>query len=321
MSILVLAHDSDAVADHVGAELRSRGVTVARVNPSSFPTRMSMAAFLYGSGTWSGLLNGEDGQEIELEGIRAVWRRRPSQFAMDERMSAPERAFAYGEARRGFGGVLASLGECLWVNDPMAAARAEYKPVQLAAAAHLGMTLPETLITSEPRSAYEWAKGLGKPIIYKPLSGVWHADEGQLRVMFTSPVTDLESLRDPALGRTAQLFQEHVPEEFAVRATVIGDRVFAVRIDVDTGAAPTDWRSDYDALTYSVIELPDPLASALVQLHRRLGLAYGAADLIYDTSGRWVFLETNQSGEFGWLVDETGLPLISAVADLLEKGV
>ncbi|WP_279473315.1 hypothetical protein [Actinomadura darangshiensis] len=43
-------------------------------------------------------------------------------------MSSPERAFTYGEARRGFGGVLTALQDCLWVNDPMAAIRAEYKP-------------------------------------------------------------------------------------------------------------------------------------------------------------------------------------------------
>jgi hypothetical protein len=32
------------------------------------------------------------------------------------------------------------------------------------------------------------------------------------------------------------------------------------------------------------------------------------------------FLETNQGGEFGWLAEQTGLPIPEAVADLLEKG-
>jgi glutathione synthase/RimK-type ligase-like ATP-grasp enzyme len=64
-----------------------------------------------------------------------------------------------------------------------------------------------TLITFNLDAAYGWAKRLGKPIVYKPMSGVFHADEGQVRVMFTKPVTELESLLDPAVARTAQLFQ------------------------------------------------------------------------------------------------------------------
>ena len=50
---------------------------------------------------------------------------------------------------------------------------------------------------------------------------------------------------------------------------------------------------------------------------RRLGLVYGAADLICDEAGNWVFLETNQSGEWGWLTAETGVPIATALADLL----
>jgi hypothetical protein len=139
-----------------------RGIPVVRLDPSAFPQRMPMAARISSFDTWDGQLMLDGGELIELADIRSVWHRRASQFVMDERMSAPERAFAYGEARRGLGGVFAALGRCLWVNDPMAAARAEYKPVQLAAAADAGLRIPETLITSDPRSAHDWARQLGR---------------------------------------------------------------------------------------------------------------------------------------------------------------
>ncbi|WP_067805294.1 ATP-grasp ribosomal peptide maturase [Actinomadura formosensis] len=319
MTVLMLAHDTDEVAGQVAAELRTRGTEVARLNPSAFPSRLTMGARLRDSGTWGGLISGEDGPEVELAGIRAVWQRRASPFVMDERMSSPERAFAYGEARRGFGGVLTSLACCLWVNDPVAAARAAYKPLQLAQAAEVGLAVPATLITSEPRTAYNWAKELRRPIVYKPMNGVAHADEGQVRVVFTAPVADLESLLDPAFGLTAQMLQERVPKAFEARVTVVGSEMFAVRIDAGSTAAQEDWRSDYDALSYSIIELPPDLRAKLLKLMARLGLVYGAFDLIHDTSGRWVFLEVNQGGEFGWIADETGLPIYSAIADLLEK--
>lgn len=317
MAVLILAHETDAVADRVAAELAVRGVPVLRLNPSAFPQRLSMAACISSRRAWSGTLQADGEPGIDLAGIRAVWHRRASQFVMDERMSAPERAFAYGEARRGFGGVLAALGRCHWVNEPMAAARAAYKPLQLSVAAEAGLRIPETLITSDPERAYGWATELRRPIIYKPLSGVWHADEGRLRVLYTSIIEDPRDLLDPKLKLTAHLFQEQVCKAFEVRAIVMRDRVFAVRIDAWSHAARQDWRSDYDALDYTAIELPASVRAALVELHSRLGLVYGAVDLIRDTSGRWVFLETNQGGEFGWLAEETGLPIVAAMADLL----
>jgi glutathione synthase/RimK-type ligase-like ATP-grasp enzyme len=136
----------------------------------------------------------------------------------------------------------------------------------------------------------------GTATIYKPLDGVWHADEGQVRVIYTSPVEDLDDLLDPALGKTAHMFQEQIPKAFEARVTVVGSQVFAVRIDAGSPAARTDWRtdwrSDYGALAYSVIELPQDVAAGLVELHQRLGLVYGAADLICDDAGNWIFLET-----------------------------
>ncbi|MBB6171671.1 ATP-grasp ribosomal peptide maturase [Nocardiopsis mwathae] len=320
MSVLILAHPSDTVADLVADELEGRGMAVARLTPSAFPRKLTMAARLKDGGRWSGTLTTSDGRRIELGEIRAVWRRSASQFVLDGRMTAPERAFAYGEARRGFGGVLAALGDCLWVNDPVAASRAEYKPAQLAAAAEAGLPVPDTLVTSDPQAAHDWAKQLARPIVYKPLSGVWHADEGRLRLMYTTPIEDPDDLLDPRLSLTAQMFQERVPLGFAVRATVVGERVFAARIDTDSPQAQEDWRSDYDSLRHSVFELPDAVSAGLVDLHRRLGLVYGAADLIYnDLSGRFVFLETNQNGEFGWIARRTGLPIPAAIADLLER--
>lgn len=241
---------------------------------------------------------------------------------MDDRMSAPERAFAYAEARRGFGGVLTALGVsgCLWVNDPVAAARAEYKPVQLAAASACGLAIPETLITSDPQAAYAWAMDLGRPIIYKPLGGIWHADERQVRALYTSPVEHLDTLRDPALALTAHMFQEKVSKQFEVRAVVVGPKVFAVRIDAGSEQARIDWRSDYDALTYAPADLPGDVTTALIELHERLGLIYGAVDLICDAGGQWVFLETNQGGEWAWLASETGAPIGEALADVMAAG-
>lgn len=320
MTVLVLTSEGDSAADRVIAELAVRGIRVARLDQAAIPLRVALDGRISTGRPWSGRLFGTDGTLADLADVRAVWHRHTKQFVLDEEMSGPEKAFAYGEARRAYGGILAALSNCLWVNDPMAAARAEYKPVQLAAATAAGLRIPQTIITSDPRTAYNWARQLARPIIYKPLDGVWHADEGQVRVIYTSPVGDLNELLDPALGKTAHLFQEQIPKAFEARATIVGTRVFAVRIDTGSPAARTDWRSDYGALAYSLIELPQTVTAGLIELHQRLGLVYGAADLICDDAGNWIFLETNQAGEWGWLAAETGVPIAGAMADLLAGG-
>ncbi len=317
-TVVILTEDRDLTADRVAAELALRGTPVIRMATSDFPQRISMAATL-GADGWQGTLALSSGDEVPLTDVGAIYRRRPTQFKMDDGMSSPERTFAYGEARRGFGGVLNALavGGCLWVNAPAAAAAAEYKPLQLATAKAVGLNVPATFIGNDPVKAHAWAKALGRRVPFKPLSGVWHADQGQLGIIYTSPV-DISELLDPAFGRTAQLLQAFIDKRDEARAMVIGKRVFAVRIIAGSDRAAIDWRSDYDALEYEPLDLPEETATRLIELHRRLGLSVGVADLCRDTDGTWWFLETNQNGEWGWLSEEAGLHIASAVADLLE---
>ncbi|HYP53826.1 MAG TPA: hypothetical protein VEQ42_09825 [Pyrinomonadaceae bacterium] len=49
----------------------------------------------------------------------------------------------------------------------------------------------------------------------------------------------------------------------------------------------------------------------------RLGLAFGAIDLIRTPSGEHVFLEVNASGEWGMLERDLNLPVSEALADVL----
>lgn len=54
---------------------------------------------------------------------------------------------------------------------------------------------------------------------------------------------------------------------------------------------------------------------------RALGLAYAALDFaIEKDTDRWVFLESNSSGQYGWLEAKTGAPITDAIADLLTGG-
>jgi ATP-grasp ribosomal peptide maturase len=317
LTVLILADEADTTADRVAAELAGRGVAVHTFDPADFPVKLTLAAEIGPGSAWWGTIGGD--LAVDLAAVHAIYYRRPTQFKVPGGMSGPEKLFAYSEARRGFGGVLQALGGCRWVNDPVAAARCEYKPVQLAVAVEVGLTIPPTLITSEPERAHGWATALGRPVIYKPLSGVWHADEGQIRALYTTVVEDIGDLLDPALSHTANLLQAKIARAREARAVVVGGAVLTVAID-STEPDEVDWRATYGHHHYEQIDLPRQVNEGLVRLHQRLGLLYGAADLILDAeTDTWTLLETNQAGAWGWLAEETGIPVASALADLLQK--
>jgi glutathione synthase/RimK-type ligase-like ATP-grasp enzyme len=110
-----------------------------------------------------------------------------------------------------------------------------------------------------------------------------------------------------------------VPKRFELRVTVVGEQVFAAEIhSQQTNRTRVDWRRyDLSHTPHLPHALPEHVQVKCVELVRRLGLCYGAIDLILTPDGRYVFLEINPSGQYMWIEERTGLPISEAVANLL----
>ena len=104
-----------------------------------------------------------------------------------------------------------------------------------------------------------------------------------------------------------------------LRVTVVGTRVFAAATRV--GRVPTaqiDWRATRDPVPFERCRLPHAVAARCVQLTRAMGLTFGAIDLILTPGGRYVFLEINPAGQFGFLPG-LAADIADALADLLAR--
>jgi hypothetical protein len=112
------------------------------------------------------------------------------------------------------------------------------------------------------------------------------------------------------------LFQARVDKVADLRVVVVGSQVFTVRID----SGLLDWRTDYSALTYTPVSLPADVERALLAHLRHFGLVSGSFDLCVTRDGGLRWLELNPNGQWGWIEEETGLPIAAAFADLLEQG-
>lgn len=246
--------------------------------------------------------------------MSAIYYRRPTTFEFHPDLSENERRWAGVQARMGLGGLLATLEP--WLNHPYQIGYAEYKPVQLRAAVACGLSVPRTLVTNEPETARAFVTAVGRAVC-KPFSGSGVYDDDGLRQVFCT-VVEPGRCDSPSISRTMHLFQEAVLKDHEIRLTVVDDQFFAARIDGNSPAAQVDWRSDYDALSYQIVDTPHHVHKCVSALLDRLGLRFGALDFAVAPDGAWWFLECNPNGQWAWIEDETGAPISAALADALE---
>lgn len=253
-----------------------------------------------------------------LDDVTGIYFRRPTAFDFG---SLPEATseWARAEARIGLGGLLMTSGK--WLNHPHRSGYAEFKPVQLSEARAAGLTVPKTLITNDPYQARSFVKDTPS-VIYKPMSSsVLPHGAAAGSMLYASVVTDDHLADGDGVATTAHMFQERIEQQYAVRLTVVDGRMFAVAIHAHSDAAALDWRSDYDALTYEVVDVPPEVQRGVTELMSALRLRFGALEFLVAPDHRWVFLEINPNGQWAWIEQKTGLPIASAIADALTMEV
>lgn len=211
------------------------------------------------------------------------------------------------DATAELGGVLCAQ-PWRWLDHPAAVADAGYKPRQLRIAAQCGLNVPASLVTNVAAQAREFAAEAPEGIVYKSLSPGVVTEQDEVRIIYTSRLS-VGDLEDGAITLCPHLFQEWIPKAFDVRLTVVGDRFFGVAIHAGSPEAEVDWRCRYEELRHEVCETPDEMRCGVVAYLRAFGLTFGAFDFSVTPDGRWWFLECNPAGQWGWLAEQTGLPI------------
>src|SRR5699024_8018709 len=192
-----------------------------------------------------------------------------------------------------------------------------YKPVQLATAVRCGLTVPDTLISNHVASVRRFAESA---TVTKTLGAPTIREEGAYKTAFTHVMTEADRVDLHGVEVTAHQFQRWVPKEYEARVLVVGDSVFGCAIHAHTAETYVDWRNDYAALSYSPVAVPPEVAAGALEYCVTLQLCYAAFDFVVTPDGQWVFLECNPGGQFGWIEDETGLPITETLGDVLASG-
>jgi hypothetical protein len=328
--ILIISDAEDVHARLVMGRLEELGVPCARYSIEEMPVYSRLAASVSSNARIQVRIRRDRG-DIDLDDVRTVWCRRVTDVFPDPSLSQDDRAFATKEATVLMYSLATALGDRFWVNpftNALATDRGHGKVSQLEAARQVGLAIPKTLATNDPAAAREFLTGLPRGAIYKPFVAPTRnlAGEGeppQWGTVYTNKLDDAALAGLDSVAIAPCLFQELVPKRLELRLTVIGNRVFATEIHSQAHAESSiDFRRHYalGETPYAIHELPPAIVERCLALNQRLGLVFGAMDFVLTPDGEYVFLETNQQGQFLWLEAQTGQPLLEHFCELLRQG-
>jgi len=310
--LLLVTNCRDITMDYVVAELRRRGQPFFRLNTEQLPQALcSMAGFPRDA--WSISL---DGVVVRGAAITGAYFRRPGAPVVPDTATDPgERAYIEAEWSSFLKSLYSRL-EGRWLNSPTKIFMAEDKPMQLLLAQEIGFHVPQAFVTNDilcARAISALGQAIGKPLRQAVLAGETE------RVIFTSRLAEIEDEQAEAIRLSPFIVQSEILKQYDVRVTVVGERVFATAIwSQDNEETITDWRKgSRPDLRHEKIVLDQRVERQCVKLVQRLGLRYGAIDLVCDQSGKLWFLEINPNGQWAWIENLTGYPIAAAIVDEL----
>lgn len=310
--MLLVAHLYDFATDYVVAALRDRGASYLRLNRDEFPNLQITLD------PCEPRLTGDAGGftfSVEPDSLRSIWFRAPV-FLREPSPGAGSVLETFSHQQwAAFVRALMVFERAIWVNHPRATYAAESKPLQLYRAARAGLRVPRTAVANEvgPEVALLFDKD--NAVVAKSLDTALLSFEGAEAFIYTN-TGSRQGVLDSRLSDAPVVFQERLHPKTDVRATVVGDRVFAARILRDGRGVEGDWRLAKDEVQFVPTALPPDVAGGCAQLVRDLDLLFGAIDLAI-VGEEYYFLELNPTGEWAWLVEEAGMNIHRAVAEIL----
>ncbi|HEX6184304.1 MAG TPA: hypothetical protein VFZ44_10530 [Pyrinomonadaceae bacterium] len=316
--VLLVTHSGDHfTVERVAEALARRGARPVRFDTDLFPEAIRLSATLRPDGAENVLVSGEF--EVETSEVRAVWARRVWPPRLSEGLDERFRVACVRESAAALEGFFDGLNGARWVNDQLRERAAENKLLQLRAARESGLDVPPTLLTNDAARARAFYDAEDGRVVAKLLRPLSVSMENTPFFVYTSDVgaADLEAL--DSLSHCPVVFQRKIEKRRELRVAYVAGRLFTGALDASGSArGRTDWRlAEPGECSWALASLEPSLAERLTTLMRRLGLLYGAIDLIETPDGRHVFLEVNPGGEWGMLEHDLGLPISEAIADAL----
>lgn len=264
---------------------------------------------------------GDLSRRVGFEEIHSVWYRlkRRCEHIADTSEQRAEARFEWAEWMSLVESLSFIAAPTRWVNSHSIGRAMASKATQKTIAVKVGLRVPDTAVTNNPDSVLDLFSRHER-LIYKSLRS---AELSDCRGIFTTEISKSQVLSSARQIRVAPgIFQELIEKDHELRVTVVGEKLFSVRIDSQKIAnTQLDWRrSMLGKELHEEVEIPEDLAVKILQFHKCSGLIYGAYDIVVPKIGEPVFLEVNPAGQWMWMEEMLGLPISLEIAKSLVSG-
>lgn len=316
--IFLITNKEDITTDFVVKRLREIGADYYRFNTEDLFNDIDIS--LYFKNNKFQLLDKRKGV-IDLNNVTSVYFRRPKLPNIFPYLETGERNFLIKEYHSLLNGIYSILSSRLWINYVYSIIEAENKIYQLILAKKLGFKIPKTLISNNRDRVYEFIRANYFNCIIKPMRSGFIDDLNNPKVIFTNKINrdKLEEL--DRIQSCPSIFQSNITKEADIRVTVVGEKVFAARIESQKYTEnEIDWRRGNNIIDHNYIELPTEIENKCVNFVKKLNLLFGAIDLVLDQEGNFYFLEINPNGQWAWIEKRLELPISNEIAKLLILG-
>jgi MvdC family ATP-grasp ribosomal peptide maturase len=321
-TVLMLTHSADYFTiDRVAAALARRGVKTFRFDTDRFPGEIKLGAKFTARAATHVI---KDGAKIlDSSNVRAVWARKIWLPHLAEDLDPNFHGMCMRESIAALESFLNGLAFARWVNEPRSDRQAENKLLQLRTAQEVGLAVPRTLMTNDSAQMKSFFREVNKKMVAKLLTPISISMDATGAFVHTSEVTSRDVADGNMLRHSPMVFQEQIPKDRELRVAFVNGSVFVGALDArDSKHGKVDWRLSSPAeVQWQRDEVPVDICAKLSTLMSKLGLVYGAIDLIRTPAGEHVFLEVNSGGEWGMLERDLDYPISEAIAEaLLDEG-
>lgn len=321
---LLLTHSHDFYTiDRVEQAVARKGGRPYRFNTDRFPEHIKLSILMDGGEPVLSLVDGDSETVINGKDIQSVWLRKTGAPHIDKNMDAVLRKGCIKESKEVLDIFLNHLhtDAVRWMDPPSAVRKAENKLFQLNLAQSAGIRVPQTLITNSPEDLKHFYRNLNGNVVAKMLTPLTVSMSGKTPFVFTSRVKE-EDLDDAGMLRYSPMaFQEYIPKDYELRIAYVDGKLLTGAVSAKKiGADTTDWRAaQTEHFQWERFTVKEAFAEKLRSFMKRIGLSFGAVDVIVQPNGEYVFLEVNPTGEWGMLERDLELPISDAIAEFLVR--
>jgi glutathione synthase/RimK-type ligase-like ATP-grasp enzyme len=314
-TFLLVTHSEDYYCiDLVAQHLKQRGCKAVRLNSDYFPNKYRFS--------WK-FNNGQPGFQLQIgkkiithEEVAAVWLRKLLFAPHDETVDAAYRNIVAGENKEICRSFLLRLSGYPSLDAFDRIEQAESKPLQQEYAVRYGLHIPASIITNSIAEAKALMQPGNKRYITKLLRPVSWGMNSEAGFFYTTFITKKDLSAAHFAVHPVQV-QEFIPKQYELRIAYVAGQCFTGKILVEEYEA--DWRQPGKVNAWHPYQLPVAVGNKLSKLMKKLGLNFGAIDMIRGTDGKYYFLEVNPVGEWGMLEKFLHLPISEAIAQHLIK--